>query len=89
MAIMKHAPKVGDVFIRVTGTRLEKFVEFDFSINDETLTVELVMPMGAFREFCDFYQASVVTVDDQAEKAFEKLQWRSGMPGLYRPPVGQ
>ncbi len=39
-------------FVRVTGTRLNRFVEFEYSLDDADLTVELILPFAAFDEFC-------------------------------------
>ncbi|MCG7947637.1 MAG: phenol hydroxylase subunit, partial [Candidatus Thiodiazotropha taylori] len=53
----EYVPKIGQAYIRVTGERLGKFVEFEFSIDDEDLTVELILPHEAFKIFCDKHQA--------------------------------
>ena len=39
-------------FVRVTGVRSARYVEFEFSVNDADLTVELILPFAAFEEFC-------------------------------------
>ena len=39
-------------FVRVTGTRAARFVEFEFAIGDPELAVELVLQFDQFREFC-------------------------------------
>ena len=39
-------------YIRITGDRHAKFVEFDFAIYDPTLFVELILPQQAFQHFC-------------------------------------
>ena len=39
-------------FVRIIGTRLGKYVEFEFSVNDADLAVELILPFEAFDEFC-------------------------------------
>ena len=36
---------LGKTFVKVKGTRLGKFIEFEFSINDEDLTIELILPV--------------------------------------------
>lgn len=42
---------VGKRYVRVTGAH-DGFVEFDFSIGDPDITVELILPRPAFEEFC-------------------------------------
>ncbi|MGC2856307.1 phenol hydroxylase subunit [Novispirillum sp. DQ9] len=67
-------------FVRVTGMRLGRFVEFEFSLNDADLTVELVMPPAAFQEFCAAHDATVLPPADTAAGT---------LAGLYRPPAAQ
>ncbi|WP_232281105.1 phenol hydroxylase subunit [Novosphingobium nitrogenifigens] len=44
--------------IRATGWRAG-FIEFEFTVGDPLLTVELVMPPAAFEAFCTVQQAHV------------------------------
>lgn len=39
-------------FVRVTELRSDGFVEFDFSIGEPGLFVEMILPATAFDEFC-------------------------------------
>lgn len=39
-------------FVRLRRVRADGFVEFDFAIGEPELSVELVMPVAAFNEFC-------------------------------------
>jgi hypothetical protein len=40
-------------YVRVTGVTPNGFVEFEFSIADRTLCVELLLPQAAFAGFCE------------------------------------
>ena len=71
-------------FVRVTGTRLDKYVEFEFSVNDADLTVELILPFAAFDEFCRLQNATVLPPHSAAAAQLEQLAWRSRQPGLLR-----
>jgi phenol hydroxylase P0 protein len=71
-------------FVRVTGARLGKYVEFEFSVNDADLTVELILPFAAFDEFCRLQNATVLPSDPSAAAHLEQLAWRSRQPGLLR-----
>ncbi len=62
----------GDAFVRVTGVRRQRFVEFEFSLGDE-LVVELVMPYHEFRTFCDEHNARVLPSEGEAALAFMAL----------------
>jgi phenol hydroxylase P0 protein len=71
-------------FVRVTGARLDKYVEFEFSVNDADLTVELILPFTAFDDFCRLQNATVLPPDPSAAAHLEQLAWRSRQPGLLR-----
>ena len=70
--------------VRVLGTRLGRFVEFEYSLGDGTLAVELILPTKAFEEFCRTRGADVTTVDTQTAEAVEQMAWRAGHPGLLQ-----
>jgi len=74
-------------YARVTGTRRSAFIEFQFLLDDGDLAVELIMPFKAFEEFCATNGVTVLPPEDADARAdFDRLQWRSGAPGLYRKP---
>ncbi|VTZ23441.1 hypothetical protein MPC4_290061 [Methylocella tundrae] len=62
-------------YIRVVGVRCG-FIEFEFTIADPMLTIELVMPPSAFDEFCRAQGANISAADD-VEQAFARLRERS------------
>lgn len=39
-------------FVRVTGRRDNGMVEFEFSVGEPEVAVELIMPEAAFQSFC-------------------------------------
>ena len=71
-------------FVRVTGVRSGRYVEFEFSVNDADLTVELILPFAAFEEFCTLQEAVRLTPEGDVANAFEQLVWRARQPGLLR-----
>lgn len=74
----------GKAYVRITGTRLGRFVEFDFSVNDADLTVELILPFSAFDEFCALRRATILPPAEKVTKELEQLAWRARQPGLLR-----
>jgi len=76
----EYVPNIGQAYVRVTGERLGKYVEFEFSIDDEDLTVELIMPHEAFRLFCEKHQARLI----DSPKQIGEDRATKGRPGLYR-----
>lgn len=75
--------------VRVLGTRLGRFVEFEFSLGDGDLSVELILPTKAFEEFCRTRSAEVITPDAATAEALEQMAWRAGHPGLLQRTSGR
>jgi phenol/toluene 2-monooxygenase (NADH) P0/A0 len=71
-------------FVRIIGTRLGRYVEFEFFVNDRDLCVELILPFAAFDEFCDLQTATVLPPDPAIADELERQAWRSRQPGLLR-----
>jgi phenol hydroxylase P0 protein len=71
-------------FVRVTGTRDARFVEFEFAIGDPELAVELVLQFDQFREFCARHEVRHLTTEEGARLDFERMKWRYGAPGIDR-----
>ncbi|QLQ32392.1 MAG: phenol hydroxylase [Candidatus Thiothrix singaporensis] len=69
-------------FVRVTGVRNNRFVEFDFSIGDPALFVELMLPFEQFKTFCQRQHAQELTAEQQAQVDYDRLKWRYGRPGV-------
>lgn len=68
-------------FVRVTGVLHDKFTEFEFSVGDPNLYVELVLPFDQFQDFCRSHDARQLTASEEVEVDLEKLKWRFGKPG--------
>lgn len=69
-------------FVRVTGTRDARFVEFEFAIGDPELAVELVLQFDQFREFCARHEVTHLTPEEGARLDYERMKWRYGQPGV-------
>ena len=65
-------------FIRITGERDGKFIEFDFAIGDPSLFVELVLPKNAFDDFCQKNQVVEMTQEQKMQNDKEAQKWRYG-----------
>ena len=73
---------LGNAYVRVIGERLGRFIEFEYCLNDEDLTVELVLPIRAFEEFCIAQNASIITNTNDTNA--EEILWRLKNPGLLK-----
>lgn len=67
-------------FVRVTGIKQDKFVEFDFSIGDPTIFVELVLPFEQFDTFCQRHQAQKLSDEQITQVDLDSQKWRYGQP---------
>lgn len=59
-----------------------RFVEFELSIGDPGIAVELVMLFDQFREFCATHQVTQLSADESARLDWERMKWRYGAPGI-------
>ncbi|KZC43276.1 MULTISPECIES: phenol hydroxylase subunit [Rhodanobacter] len=68
--------------VRVTGGIGQRFVQFEFSLGDPDLTVELVMRPEQFREFCARHHSRFLSDPECAAVDAERLKWRYGKPDV-------
>ena len=71
-------------YVRITKVLHNRFVEFEYSIGDPTLCVELVLPFPEFEQFCSRYQTERLTPEQVTAVDFDRLKWRFGEPGLSK-----
>jgi phenol hydroxylase P0 protein len=77
------APGIADqCYVRVTGMLEGGFVEFEFSVGDPDLAVELVMQFSQFQEFSKRHQAVQLTPEQGALLDDTRMKWRFGAPGI-------
>lgn len=70
--------------VRILGVRAGKFIEFEYSLDDGLLAIELILPPKAFEEFCRARGADVLPPDPETAETIERMAWRTGQPGLLR-----
>ncbi len=68
-------------YVRVTNVLHDKFVEFEYSIGDPTLCVELVLPFSEFELFRERHKAKNLTPEQETAVDFDRMKWRFGKPG--------
>ena len=59
--------------VRVMNVRRGRYVEFEYSLSDALLCVELIMPYPAFREFCQSTKAKMLPTEKAAAEAYRAL----------------
>ncbi|MCP3708690.1 phenol hydroxylase subunit [Paraburkholderia sp. CNPSo 3274] len=86
--LQAHAPALDRPFdvarryVRLKSRRDDGFVEFDFSIGDPRICVELVMREPDYRAFCNAHDVVWLSTVEAAALDAEELKWRYGLPGL-------
>lgn len=80
MAVLNfaRAPREMPCYVRKRKTRDDGFVEFDFAIGDPEITVDLILPVHAFQEFCATNRVIFLTAEQVAKIDAEQAKWRYG-----------
>ena len=68
-------------YVRVTEQVRSDFVEFQFSIGDPTLYLEMILPPAAFAEFCATNQVIYLNAEQGRMVDADRQKWRVGCPG--------
>ena len=68
----------GQRYVRVTNIDSRGFVEFQFSIGDPNLYLEMTLPQTAFDEFCLKENAERLTPEQERMVDETELKWRYG-----------
>lgn len=63
-------------YVRVTDVRRGGFVEFDFSVGDPELYVELILPQAAFQEFCKANRVEHLSEAEAERVDADREKWR-------------
>ncbi len=65
-------------YVRITNNDRPGFVEFNFSIGDPSLYLEMILPADAFTEFCRSNHVTFVTDEQAKEVEKQQEKWRYG-----------
>ena len=74
--------------VRIFGIRKAKFLEFDFTVGFEELTIELVMPYPAFKEFCETNHVEEIDCLLDVKAEYDKMAGGK-FPRLIPPEKGR
>lgn len=69
-------------YVRFGRINEKGFVEFAFGVGSPELMAELVMPLAAYREFCQVNQVIYLTREQEEALDHDQAKWRYGAPGL-------
>ncbi len=62
-------------FVRITAQREDGYIEFDFSVGDADLAVELIMDQTMFERFCQVNAVRTLTQSDE-QIDLTRERWR-------------
>jgi phenol/toluene 2-monooxygenase (NADH) P0/A0 len=65
-------------FVRITGEVRGGFIEFQFSIGDPTLYLEMILPQAAFEEFCATNKVVHLNAEQGSIVDADRAKWRGG-----------
>ncbi len=65
-------------YVRVRRIVNDRFVEFDFAIDDPSLYVEMILPKDAFAAFCQHNKVVMMTDEQAAAVDADMEKWRYG-----------
>lgn len=65
-------------FVRVTNADRRGYIEFQFSIGEPTLFLEMTLPPAAFTEFCATHRARHLSAAEARAVDRAETSWRAG-----------
>lgn len=71
-------------YVHIRDETTGGIVEFDFSIGDPTMYVELALPKNQFEEFCDNNKVEFLTENQLIDVENDKHKWKYGVPGTLK-----
>jgi phenol hydroxylase P0 protein len=67
--------------VRITSREREGFVEFNFSIGDPTLFLEMILTVRAFEEFCETNKVQFLTPEQEQMVDRHEAVWHDSVAG--------
>lgn len=73
-----------DKFVHITNQTKKGLIEFDFSVGDPTMYVELALPVKQFEEFCKNNCVKYLTKQQLIDVKNDKYKWKYGVVGTSK-----
>lgn len=68
----------GRACVRITDPDRHGFVEFQFSLGDPHIHLEMTLPRPAFEQFCATHNARELSADEARAVDCAEMKWRYG-----------
>ena len=78
---MKNESPFKKKYVHVTDIKTNGLVEFDFSIGDPCMYVELALPKKQFEQFCVNNKVKHLTAQQEIDVENDKHKWQYGVVG--------
>jgi len=78
---MSEASLLEKKYVHVTDIKSTGLVEFDFSVGDPCMYVELALPKKQFDEFCSRHSVMHLTREQEIQVENDKHKWQYGVIG--------
>jgi phenol hydroxylase P0 protein len=75
---LNHSDNEATRYVRVTERDHRGYVEFQFSIGDPNLYLEMTLPPAAFDEFCAEHRVRVLSQHEREQVDANDRRWRFG-----------
>lgn len=76
--VMNDLADLKEKFVRITAVKDDKYVEFNFSIGDAEIFVELILPLEMFHAFCKTNDVRILPSDKNIRDRYQRSLWRGG-----------
>jgi len=71
-------------YVHITNIKSSGLVEFDFSIGDPCMYVELALPKKQFEEFCTKNTVQHLNRQQEIDVENDKYKWKYGVLGTLK-----
>ncbi|WP_321312221.1 phenol hydroxylase subunit [Halarcobacter sp.] len=71
-------------FVHITNQNHNDLIEFDFSIGNPIMYVELALPIKQFEEFCKINKVKFLTKQQLIDVENDKYKWKYGVIGTSK-----
>lgn len=73
-----------DKYVHITNQTKSGLIEFDFSVGDPTMYVELALPFKQFEYFCKQNGVKYLTKQQEIDVENDRHKWKYGVVGTLR-----
>ncbi|WP_072682097.1 phenol hydroxylase subunit [Arcobacter sp. LA11] len=73
-----------DKYVHITNQTKAGLIEFDFSVGDPTMYLELALPVRQFENFCNKNGVKYLTKQQEIDVENDRHKWKYGEVGTLK-----